>query len=317
MKILVTGINGQLGFDVTGELIARGHQVTGSGSSEMFTGIQNGSPACFAPYVQLDISDEQGVMKAVSGYDAVVNCAAWTKVDDAEEPSNRDRVFAVNASAPGYFADACHKCGIPLVHISTDYVYGSGGTHGLTEEEECRPEGVYSVSKLAGEEQVRKNTDKYYILRIAWGFGLNGSNFVKTMLRLGKNRDELKVVNDQFGNPTYTKDAAVLVADLVENKDETKYGVYNVTNGGEYISWYDFACEIFRQACLRGAEEYGIDRLKVTPVMTKEYGLNRAPRPFNSRLDKSKLENSGFGVLPHWRDALERYFDELTINNLF
>lgn len=282
MKVLVTGAKGQLGYDVVNELELRGHEAIGIDIAEM------------------DITDctaVECVMNEVKP-EAVVHCAAWTAVDAAED--NEDRVRAINVAGTQYIANECRKLGCKLIYISTDYVFDGQGTEPWKPDcKAYKPLSVYGMTKLDGEKAVANILDKYFIVRIAWVFGVNGKNFVKTMLNLGKKYDTVRVVNDQIGTPTYTFDLARLLVDMVESE---KYGYYHATNEGGYISWYDFACEIFRQAGYA---------TKVVPVMTAEYGLSKAARPFNSRLDKSKLIENGFTPLPTWQDALERYLKEI------
>ena len=302
MKILVTGVNGQLGHDVLNEVIRRGHTGIGSGSAPEYRGVPDGSAACSADYVGMDITKDEQVLEKlrILRPEAVIHCAAWTDVDGAEEEANIPRVFAVNEGGTRNLARACADVGCRMMYISTDYVFDGQGSEAW--KPDCRdfhPLNVYGRSKLAGELALAEMLEQYFIVRIAWVFGLNGKNFVKTMLQIGKTHDTLRVVNDQIGTPTYTRDLARLLADLIESE---KYGIYHATNEGGYISWYDFACEIFRQA--------GMD-MTVLPVTTAEYGLSRARRPFNSRLDKSKLAENGFLPLPDWQDALARYLKEI------
>ena len=302
MKVLVTGVNGQLGHDVLNELLRRGHQGVGSGSAPEYRGVEDGSAACTAHYVGMDITDAGHVMQTLQALrpDAVIHCAAWTNVDGAEDEENIPRVFAVNEDGTRNLALACRDVGCKMMYISTDYVFNGQGT--APWQPDCRdyaPLNVYGRSKLAGELAVAGTLERFFIVRIAWVFGLNGKNFVRTMLNIGKTHDTLRVVNDQVGTPTYTFDLARLLVDMVETD---RYGYYHATNEGDYISWYDFACEIFRRT--------GID-VRVIPVTTAEYGLSRAARPFNSRLDKSKLKENGFECLPDWRDALARYLKEI------
>ena len=302
MKVLVTGVNGQLGHDVLNELIRRGHTGVGSGSASEYRGIMDGSAACSADYIGMDITDAAQVMQKIRALcpDAVIHCAAWTNVDGAEEAENIPRVFAVNRDGTANIAAACREVGARMMYISTDYVFDGQGTDPW--QPDCRdyaPLNVYGKSKLAGEIAVTETLKHFFIVRIAWVFGLNGKNFVKTMLNVGQKHDTLRVVNDQIGTPTYTFDLARLLVDMIETE---KYGYYHATNEGGYISWYDFACEIFRQAGMN---------TKVIPVTTAEYGLSKAARPFNSRLDKSKLTENGFHPLPDWRDALARYLKEI------
>lgn len=302
MKILVTGVNGQLGHDVVNELIARGHEGIGSGSSAAYHGVADGSAAAVGPYVQMDITDEKAVQAVMEKIrpDAVIHCAAWTAVDAAEDQENQAKVYAVNVLGTKNIAQFCKELDAKMLYISTDYVFNGQGTEPW--KADCQtfdPLNVYGKSKLEGELAVKELLEKYFIVRIAWVFGLNGNNFVKTMLKVGKNHDTLRVVNDQIGTPTYTADLARLLVDMLETE---KYGTYHATNEGGYISWYDFAREIFRQAGYS---------TKVIPVTTEEYGLSKARRPFNSRLDKSKLEEMGFKPLPDWKDAVGRYLKEL------
>lgn len=292
MKILITGASGQLGYDVVNELNKRGHNTIGTdiALSEKL------------PIVTLDITDEDAVSKTVAEInpDAVIHCAAWTAVDAAEDEENRQKVFAINENGTSNLAKACRDIDCKMLYISTDYVFnGQGNTPWQADCKDYAPLNVYGDSKLKGELAVFETLDKYFIVRIAWVFGKNGNNFIKTMLNIGKKYDTLRVVNDQIGTPTYTFDLARLLADMVETD---KYGYYHATNEGGYISWYDFACEIFRQA--------GYDT-KIIPVTTAEYGLSKAARPFNSRLDKSKLAANGFEPLPDWKDALARYLKEI------
>lgn len=296
MKVLVTGVGGQLGHDVMNELTKRGHQCVGS---DILPKEKISLPY---QYLQLDITNKQAVDKAIIdiGFDAVVHCAAWTAVDAAEEAENQDKVFAINADGTKYIAEACKKIDCKMVYISTDYVFNGVGT--VPWQPDCKdyaPLNIYGKSKLQGEFAVVRTLEKYFIVRIAWVFGKNGNNFIKTMLNVGKKFDTLRVVNDQIGTPTYTFDLARLLVDMVETD---KYGYYHATNEGGYISWYDFACEIFKQSGYP---------TKVVPVTTAEYGLSKAKRPFNSRLAKEKLQVNGFEPLPTWKDALNRYLQEI------
>ena len=296
MNILVTGVAGQLGYDVMNELTKRGHIAVGSD-------ILKKEDVCSAfEYVQLDITKMQDVERTIAEYapEAVIHCAAWTAVDAAEDDENKDKVFAINTQGTKYIAEACKRCGCKMMYISTDYVFNGEGTEPW--EPDCKeyaPMNVYGESKLQGELTVSENLDKYFIVRIAWVFGKNGNNFINTMLNVGKKFDTLRVVNDQIGTPTYTLDLARLLVDMIETD---KYGYYHATNEGGFISWYDFACEIFKHAGYS---------TKVVPVTTEEYGLSKAKRPFNSRLNKSKLTENGFKTLPDWQDALKRYLSEL------
>ena len=302
MKVFVTGVGGQLGHDVMNELNVRGHAGVGSDIAPAYSGIQDGSAVCSMPYVQLDITDSAAVHRVLEDVrpDAVIHCAAWTAVDAAEDAENRDKVWAINEGGTRNIAEACRALGCKMMYISTDYVFdGQGAAPWQPDCKAYAPLNVYGETKLGGEKAVSALVEKFFIVRIAWVFGLNGKNFIKTMLNVGKTHDEVRVVNDQIGTPTYTYDLARLLVDMAETD---KYGYYHATNEGGYISWYDFTCEIYRQAGLS---------TKVTPVSTAEYGLSKAARPFNSRLDKSKLTENGFTPLPTWQDALSRYLKEL------
>ena len=301
MRVFVTGVGGQLGHDVMNELAKRGHEGIGSDIAPRYSGMEDGTAVCAMPYVQLDITDKEAVEKVLSeaAPDAVIHCAAWTAVDAAEEAENVPRVRAINADGTRNIAAACKSLDCRMMYISTDYVFDGQGTEPW--KPDCTayaPLNVYGQTKLEGELAVREALEKYFIVRIAWVFGRNGRNFVKTMLNVGRTHGSVRVVNDQIGTPTYTYDLARLLVDMIETE---KYGCYHATNEGGYISWYDFCCEIYRQAGLK---------TEVIPVTTAEYGLSRAARPFNSRLDKTKLVENGFTPLPDWRDALGRYFDE-------
>ena len=298
MKVFVTGVGGQLGHDVMNELAKRSHEGTGSDIAPRYSGMEDGTAVCAMPYVQLDITDREAVEKVLSeaAPDAVIHCAAWTAVDAAEEAENVPRVRAINADGTRNIAAACKSLDCRMMYISTDYVFDGQGTEPW--KPDCTayaPLNVYGQTKLEGELAVREALEKYFIVRIAWVFGRNGRNFVKTMLNVGRTHGSVRVVNDQIGTPTYTYDLARLLVDMIETE---KYGCYHATNEGGYISWYDFCREIYRQAGLK---------TEVIPVTTAEYGLSRAARPFNSRLDKAKLVENGFTPLPDWRDALERY----------
>ena len=302
MKILVTGVNGQLGHDVVNELAGRGHIAVGSGSGEAYKGIDDGSAVTKAAYVRMDITNAAQVLEVLDTVrpDAVIHCAAWTNVDGAEDEENIPKVYAINADGTRNIAEACKALDCKMMYISTDYVFNGQGT--TPWEPDCKdfaPLNEYGKSKLKGELAVAEALEKFFIVRIAWVFGLNGKNFVKTMLNLGKTHDTLRVVNDQIGTPTYTYDLARLLVDMIVTE---KYGYYHATNEGGFISWADFASEIFRQAGMQ---------TNVIPVTTEEYGLSKAARPFNSRLDKSKLLEEGFKPLPDWKDALARYLNEL------
>lgn len=298
MKIFVTGVGGQLGHDVMNELAKRGHDGVGSDIAAAYSGIQDGSAVCGMPYVSMDITDAESVGRALNGVkpDAVIHCAAWTAVDAAEEEANRPKVRAVNTEGTRHIAEVCRAQGCKLMYISTDYVFNGRGTEPWQPDcADYAPLNVYGESKLGGELAVRALTEKFFIVRIAWVFGLNGNNFIRTMLKLGRTHDTLRVVNDQIGTPTYTLDLARLLVDMIETE---KYGCYHATNEGGFISWADFAADIFRQAGMT---------VNVIPVTTAQYGLSKAARPFNSRLDKGKLVENGFEPLPDWRDAVRRY----------
>lgn len=316
MKVLVTGVAGQLGHDVMNELAKRGYEGIGSDIAESYNGIQDSTPVVSMPYVQMDITDKASVEKVLTevNADAVIHCAAWTAVDLAEDEDKKDKVHAVNAEGTKNIAEVCKKLDSKMVYTSTDYVFnGQGEEPWQPDCKDYQPLNVYGQSKLDGELAVSETLDKYFIVRIAWVFGKNGNNFIKTMLKVGKNHDKLRVVNDQIGTPTYTFDLARLLVDMIETD---KYGYYHATNEGGYISWYDFTKEIFRQAVEQGHTEYGEDRITVDPVTTAEYGVSKAARPFNSRLDKKKLVENGFTPLPTWQDALGRYLKELNIGEL-
>ena len=316
MKVLVTGVAGQLGHDVMNELAKRGYEGIGSDIAKSYNGIQDGTPVVSMPYVQMDITDKASVEKVLTevNADAVIHCAAWTAVDLAEDEDKKDKVHAVNAEGTKNIAEVCKKLDSKMVYTSTDYVFnGQGEEPWQPDCKDYQPLNVYGQSKLDGELAVSRTLDKYFIVRIAWVFGKNGNNFIKTMLKVGKNHDKLRVVNDQIGTPTYTFDLARLLVDMIETD---KYGYYHATNEGGYISWYDFTKEIFRQAVEQGHTEYGEDRITVDPVTTAEYGVSKAARPFNSRLDKKKLVENGFTPLPTWQDALGRYLKELNIGEL-
>lgn len=311
MKILVTGVAGQLGHDVMNELAKRGYEGIGSDIKEEYSGIQDETAVCTMPYVQMDITDEASVRRVLTetAPDVVVHCAAWTAVDLAEDDDKKELVRAINATGTRYIAEECKKLDCKLVYISTDYVFdGQGSKPWDPDCKDYKPLNVYGETKLEGELAVSELLEKYFIVRIAWVFGKNGKNFIKTMLNVGKTHDKLTVVNDQIGTPTYTYDLARLLVDMLETE---KYGYYHATNEGGYISWYDFTKEIFRQAVELGHTEYSEERLSVAPVTTAEYGISKAARPFNSRLDRSKLVENGFTPLPTWQDALNRYLREI------
>ncbi len=302
MKILVTGVAGQLGHDVINELHKRGHISVGSDIAPAYTGEQDGDGIQTMEYVSLDITDGAAVEKTISDLqpDGVVHCAAWTAVDAAEDADKQDKVWAVNVTGTENIAQACRQADCKLIYLSTDYVFsGEGDAPWQPDCQAYAPLNYYGETKLAGEKAVSQLLDKYFIVRIAWVFGKNGKNFIKTMLKVAENHDMVRVVNDQIGTPTYTFDLARLLVDMLESD---KYGYYHATNEGGYISWYDFTCEIYRQAGLS---------TKVVPVTTAEYGLSKAKRPFNSRLDKGKLIENGFVLLPTWQDAVGRYLKEI------
>ena len=295
MKVLVTGVGGQLGYDVMNELAKRGHTGVGSDILPEVTNLD-------MEYVQMDITDTDSVNEVVdrTAPDAVIHCAAWTAVDAAEDEENIEKVRAINAKGTDNIAKACKRIGAKMMYISTDYVFdGQGETPWDPDCKDYAPLSVYGQTKLEGEQAVSGTFDKYFIVRIAWVFGVNGKNFIKTMLNVGKKYDTVRVVSDQIGTPTYTYDLARLLVDMIESE---KYGYYHATNEGGYISWYDFTCEIFKQA--------GYDTT-VVPVTTEEYGLSKAARPYNSRLEKKKLVENGFEPLPTWQDALARYLKEI------
>ena len=301
MKVFVTGVGGQLGHDVVNNLISRDHEAIGSDIQPVYSGVADSSSVTTAPYVQLDITDKDTVEKAITELkpDVIIHCAAWTAVDAAEDEENRAKVDAINHLGTQNIADAAKAVDAKMVYISTDYVFdGQGDRPWEPDNKNYNPINVYGQSKLDGELAVSRTLNKYFIVRIAWVFGLNGKNFIKTMINVGKTHDTVRVVNDQIGTPTYTLDLARLLVDMIETK---KYGYYHATNEGGYISWYDFCVEFYKQ--------YGLTTT-VIPVTTAEYGLSVAARPFNSRLDKSKLVTAGFTPLPDWRDAVKRYLKE-------
>ncbi len=297
MKVFVTGVCGQLGFDCAVELAGRGHEVTGSDIQE--------TCSLSVPYAQLDITDQEPVRKVIGEIrpDAVLHCAAWTAVDAAEEPGNRDKVYAINVLGTRYIAEAAKENNAKMLYVSTDYVFDGKGDRPWKPDDSCyAPLNYYGETKLLGEQAVLSALNRFFIVRTAWVFGLNGKNFIRTMIHAGKTHDTVRVVNDQIGTPTYTKDLARLLADMIETD---RYGKYHATNSESepdgYISWYDFCREFYRQ--------YGL-QTQVIPVSTEEYGLSRAARPANSRLEKKKLEEAGFIPLPPWQDAVARYLRE-------
>ena len=302
MKFFVTGVAGQLGHDVMNELAKRGYEGVGSDIAPQYSGVEDGSSVTTMPYVGMDITDAKAVRETILSVkpDVVVHCAAWTAVDLAEDEDKKEKVYAINAKGTQNIADVCKELDCKVIYISTDYVFNGQGTEPWQPDcKDYQPLNVYGKTKLEGELAVANTLSKYFIVRIAWVFGKNGKNFIKTMLSVGKTHDEVRVVNDQIGTPTYTYDLSRLLVDMAETD---KYGYYHATNEGGYISWYDFTCEIYKQAGLS---------TKVTPVTTAEYGVSKAARPFNSRLDKSKLTENGFRPLPTWQDALSRYLKEI------
>lgn len=301
MKFFITGVGGQLGHDVMNELAKRGYEGVGSDVQPAYSGVADGSAVNAMPYVQLDITDKDAVRKIITEIkpDAVIHCAAWTAVDMAEDDDKVEKVRAVNAGGTQNIADVCKKIDCKMLYLSTDYVFDGQGTEPWKPDcKDYKPLNVYGQTKLEGELAVSNTLEKYFIVRIAWVFGLNGKNFIKTMINVGKTHDTVRVVNDQIGTPTYTYDLARLLVDMCETD---KYGYYHATNEGGYISWYDFCVEFYKQ--------YGL-KTKVTPVTTEEYGLSKAARPFNSRLDKKKLVENGFTPLPTWQNAVSRYLKE-------
>lgn len=304
MKVFVTGVRGQLGYDVVNNLIQRAHEAVGSDIQPKYSDIANGTAVTMAPYVQLDITDEDAVYKTIMELrpDVIIHCAAWTAVDAAEDEENRTQVDAINHLGTQHIVKAAKAIDAKMVYISTDYVFdGQGERPWEPDDKNYSPINVYGQSKLDGELVVANMLSKYFIVRIAWVFGLNGKNFIKTMISVGKTHDTVRVVNDQIGTPTYTADLARLLVDMIETE---KYGYYHATNEGGYISWYDFCCEFYKQ--------YGLSTT-VIPVTTAEYGLSKAARPLNSRLDKSKLVECGFQSLPTWQDAVSRYLKEVKL----
>lgn len=304
MKVFVTGVGGQLGHDVVNELNRRSYESVGSDIQLGYSGIQDGSAVVSVPYIQLDITDKDAVSKTIDDIhpDVIIHCAAWTAVDAAEKEENKEKVDAINHLGTKYIAEAAKAVDAKMVYISTDYVFDGQGERPWEPDDKCyAPLNVYGKSKLDGELAVAGMLEKYFIVRIAWVFGLNGKNFIKTMINVGKTHSTVRVVNDQIGTPTYTLDLARLLVDMIETD---KYGYYHVTNEGCYISWYDFTVEIFRQA--------GINT-EVIPVTTSEYGLSKVKRPKNSRLNRSKLITQGFQPLPNWENAIERYLEEINM----
>ena len=304
LKFFVTGVNGQLGYDVMKELHRRGHLGVGSDIAPVYSGFADHSWISQMRYCPLDITDKEGVAHILDEVmpDAVIHCAAWTAVDLAEKEENADHVYRINVDGTQNIAQVCKELGCKMTFLSTDYVFDGQGTKPWKPNcKEMAPLNVYGKSKLDGERIVERILEKYFIVRISWAFGVNGNNLVKTMINVGKERNQVHVVNDQIGTPTYTADLAHLLIDMNETD---KYGYYHATNEGGYISWYDFCCEFYRQ--------YGLNT-KVIPVTTAQYGLNTAVRPLNSRLDTSKLTEAGFAQLPTWQDAVSRYLKEANL----
>lgn len=301
MKVFVTGVNGQLGHDVVNELIKKGHTVIGSDITDKYNGVSDCSFVTTNTYKGLDITDKTKVDELLLDIkpEAIIHCAAWTAVDLAEDEDKKAKVFNINVNGTKYLANVAKEIDAKMLYLSTDYVFnGQGDRPWKPDDKDFEPLNYYGETKLMGEKVISNILDKYFIVRIAWVFGLNGNNFIKTMINVGKTHDEVRVVNDQIGTPTYTYDLARLLVDMIETD---KYGYYHATNEGGYISWYDFTKEIYKQ--------YGLNT-KVTPVSTKEYGLSKAARPFNSRLDKTKLVENGFTPLPNYKDAIARYLKE-------
>lgn len=301
MKVFVTGVCGQLGHDVVNELERRSYESVGSDIQMAYSGIQDSSAVIKAPYIQMDITNREAVNRIIDSIkpDTIIHCAAWTAVDAAEEEKNRSLVNSINVLGTQYMAEAAKRVNAKMVYLSTDYVFDGHGNRPWKPDDKCfAPLNVYGKSKLDGEFAVASILEKYFIVRISWAFGLNGNNFVKTIINAGKTHDTIKVVNDQIGNPTYTFDLARLLVDMIGTD---KYGFYHACNEGKYISWYDFACEIYRQTGMN---------TRVIPVTTEEYGYSKAVRPLNSRLDKTKIERNGFKLLPTWQDALSRFLED-------
>lgn len=306
MKIFVTGVGGQLGHDVVNDAVGRGHEAIGSDIATQYNGVQDGSAVVSAPYVQLDITDQAAVVATIETIkpDAIIHCAAWTAVDAAEDEENREKVHAINVDGTKYIAEAAKEVGAKMLYLSTDYVFdGKGERPWQPDDKNYAPLNYYGQTKLEGELAVSGTLDKFFVVRIAWVFGLNGKNFIKTMVNVGKTYDTVRVVDDQIGTPTYTYDLARLLVDMIETE---KYGYYHATNEGSYISWADLAEESYKAAGMN---------VKVNRVTTVEYGLSKAARPENSRLDKSKLVEAGFTPLPDWKDAVRRYIAEAGLKN--
>lgn len=276
MKVLVTGINGQLGHDVMGELNKRGHEAVGVDIEEM------------------DITDAECVKRVMTqtAPDAVIHCSAYTAVDRAEEEVELCR--RVNAEGTKNVAEVCAGLDCKLLYLSTDYIFSGEGERPWEPGDEPDPLNVYGLTKFEGEQEIKSRMKKYFIVRISWVFGVNGNNFIKTMLRLGRENGAVRVVDDQIGSPTYTYDLAVLLVDMIETE---RYGEYHASNEG-ICSWYEFAKEIFAAA--------GMNEVEVTPVSSEEFPA-KAKRPKNSRMSKEELVKNGFNKLPSWQDAVKRY----------
>ena len=301
MRVFVTGVGGQLGHDVVNEAVGRDHEAIGSDIAEQYSGVADGSAVTSAPYIQLDITDEKAVKETIESLkpDAIIHCAAWTAVDAAEDEENKAKVHAINVDGTRYIAEEVKAVGAKMLYLSTDYVFdGKGERPWQPDDKNYAPLNYYGQTKLEGEMAVEENLDKFFIVRIAWVFGLNGKNFIKTMINVGKKHDNVRVVDDQIGTPTFTYDLARLLVDMIETE---KYGYYHATNEGGYISWADLAEEAYRATGMN---------VKVIRMTTTEYGLSKAARPENSRLDKSKLVECGFKPLPDWKDAVKRYVAE-------
>ena len=299
MIVLVSGFAGQLGYDVVNELLKRGMIAIGS---DIRSEEEIANKPVSSKYIQLDITDKEAVDRVVGELkpDVLIHCAAWTNVDGAESPDNKPLVKKINVDGTDNLVKAAKEVGAKFLYISTDYVFdGEGEEPWKPDDKNYNPQNFYGKTKLDGELSVSSQLNEYFIVRIAWVFGLNGKNFIKTMYNVGKNHKEVRVVNDQIGTPTYTHDLARLLVDMIQTN---KFGYYHATNEGGYISWYDLTCEIFKQANMD---------VKVIPVTTEEYGLTIAKRPHNSRLDKSKLIENGFEPLPNWKDAVKRYLEEM------
>ncbi len=303
MKVFVTGVNGQLGHDVIKLLIQQGFDCVGSGSSEAYRGIND--EVASSHYIQLDVSDGAAVKQVLKNYkpDALIHCAAWTNVETAEHDDNYSRVYAINTVGTSNVADACHETDCKMVYVSTDYVFGENENKPHKADDiNYAPENVYGKTKLLGEMAVKEKLKKYFIVRTSWLYGLNGTNFVKSIINAGKKFGKVFVVDDQIGTPTYSIDLANLLISMIQSD---KYGTYHASNEGGYISWYDFACEIYRQVDLKS---------KVLPVKTADYTCTKVKRPFNSRLDKGKLVENGFAPMPDWKDALQRFLPLINID---